>query len=581
MIAIYTYQVYNTGSTIYSFTFTDLSGNLKFFDILPYSSQYFYIKSSSVTSPSPDIIVNLIDSGFSWFHFSSTTSSDTFDFPCSGGTVFSALTIGDIIYTEKVISTENEPEIIFNGCFKLIGSGSTQIYDIFSVLGWNGNPCPPCYTSYCISNTGFSSYNDNYDDTFLNYNGQHYYTGETTGNFIYYISGNTSQWCLSTSLGGTCLLSGKSPCNTSCPDLFNEYFTEGMCVTPTPTPTNYCGNLDFTALFNCEFEPTPSVTPTMTQTPTPTQTPTSTNVCGGFMVDSSISSFSPTPTPTPTNTPTSSTPIYRGCNYTGPATFTIIDDNIICVGSSMYQDCRNGFMYYTTQQLSNPSTGPILKYMVFSAYVNETLTCITYFGTDYAHTSGGDNIVLVAGDFGYVADGACFDCDVVNLPTPTPTPTHTMTPTPTQTPTPTHNVCNPSGLQPSTFLYPSVLKNNGINSNLSYSINLYYKLSGTPNSCYNMLPFPLVAGYPEYTIAPGSLTNTFVTGVTYDIYVTNSQSPLIPVKFGIVSGDFTTYCGTSNPAQVAIPSTSGVTPFYVNVNVWFNSSLNQYSFENC
>jgi hypothetical protein len=579
MVAIETFKIYNTGATLYSsFTFTDSNGDPKSFDIPGNSIQYFYITTTyPVTSPSPDVIV--ISLGIineTWFNFSSTTSSDSFSIFCVKA-VFSAITIGDTTYFEKIISENSTPEtIVDNTCFKLISTGSS-VYDYYTTLGWNGNSCPPCYTSYCISNTGFSSYNDNYDDTFLNYNGQHYYTGETTGNFIYYISGNTSQWCLSTSLGGTCLLSGKSPCNTSCPDLFNEYFTEGMCVTPTPTPTNYCGNVDFTALFNCEFEPTPSVTPTMTQTPTPTQTPTSTNICGGFMVDATISYFSQSPTPTPTNTPTPSSPIHRGCHYGGPVTFTLIDDNIVCVGSSVFQDCVSGFKYFTTNQLTNPNTGPILKFMVFSAYVNRQLRCIMYLGTDYSN-SGGDIISLVSGDYGYGTE-ACFNCDVANLPTPSVTPTHTMTPTPTQTPTPTHNVCNPSGLQPSTFLYPSVLKNNGINSNLSYSINLYYKLSGTPNSCYNMLSFPLIAGYPEYTIAPGNLTNTFVTGATYDIYVTNSQSPLIPVKFGITSGDFISHCGTSNPAQVTIPSTSGVTPFHINVNVTFIS--NQYTFENC
>ena len=582
MVAIETFKIYNTGATLYSsFTFTTSMGDTKSFDIPPNSSQYFYVSTTyPVTSPSPDVIViSLGYLGSNFFNFSSTTSSDTFDF-YGIGTIFSALTIGDTTYFEKIISDSISPETtVLNTCFKLISSGS-PVYDYYSTLGWNGNPCPLCF-SYCVSNTGFSSYNDNYDDTLLNYNGQHYYTGETSGNFIYYISGETSQWCLSTLLGGTCLLSGKSPCNTSCPDLFSSYFSEGVCVTPTPTPTQNCDVLNFSALFNCDFEMTPTTTPTSTTTPTPTQTPTSTNICGGFMVDATISSFSSSPTPTPTQTPTPTSPTYRGCNFSGDVSFNLINDNIICSSSSKYQDCVTGMVYFTNQQLSNPSSGPILKYMVFSAYVNEKLTCITYLGTDYSN-SGSDKIVMVSGDFGNTST-SCFDCNYNIIPTPTMTPTITHTPTMTNTPTPTHNVCNPNNLQTSSFLHPGVLKSSGINSTSAYSINIYYKLSGTLNSCYKKIEVSYIGGYPNYEFASGTLSSTFILGQMYDIYITNGVNPQPSIKFGVGqnSGDFTSYCGISNPAQVTIPSISGVIPFYINVNVWFNQTLNIYSFENC
>ena len=72
----------------------------------------------------------------------------------------------------------------------------------------------PCNSTYCINNTGVPLYNDSYEDTLTNYNGAQYYTGQTNGLFIYYSSGDT-QWCLSDTLGGTCFLSGKSPCSTT------------------------------------------------------------------------------------------------------------------------------------------------------------------------------------------------------------------------------------------------------------------------------------------------------------------------------------------------------------------------------
>jgi hypothetical protein len=435
-----------------------------------------------------------------------------------------------------------------------------------------------CSSTYCISNTGLVGADDNYI-TGGTYNGKSYWTGQTSGWTMYYYTGTTSYWCLSSTLGGPCYLTGKYPCVSSCPDLSNIYVYSGMCPTPTPTPTQNCDVLDFTALFNCEVELTPTPTPTSSITPTPTITPSSTNFCSIIGIDASGYTYTPTPTPTPTNTPTTSLPVYRGCNFSGNVEFNLIDDNIVCVTSSKYQNCITGEVYYTTNQLSNPSTGPILKYMVFSAYVNKKLTCIMYLGTDYSK-NGIDNIVLVSGDYGY-NDKGCFDCNIANLPTPTMTPTMTNTPTPTMTPTPTHNICNPNNLSTQSFKYPSILKNNGINSDLSYSIYLYYKLSGTTNSCYKRIEIPLIAGYPEYSISPGNLTNTFTTGETYDIYVTNSQTPTTPIKFGTTTSDFTSYCGITSPAQVTIPLTSGLIPFHINVNVLFNPSLNKFTFENC
>lgn len=307
-------------------------------------------------------------------------------------------------------------------------------------------PCPS--SIYCISNTGVPLYNDSYEDTLTNYNGVQYYTGQTNGLFIYYSSGDT-QWCLSDTLGGTCFLSGKSPCSTTCPDLCDELFTTGSCPTPTPTPTNNCSSLDFAALFDCDLPPTPSVTPTMTVTPTVTVTPTSSSLCPASFIDATIYSVSPTPTSTPTMTPTPSVMVERDCTFSGAVTYDIINDDIICPFSYEFQDCfYQGKKYYTFDSLENPSSGEISQFMVFNATVNGENKCIHYVGFNN-QISGTDHITLLTGPYGLSSQGKCILCDIINTPTPTPTqtvtPTITLTPTvtrtpsitPTNTPTPT------------------------------------------------------------------------------------------------------------------------------------------------
>jgi hypothetical protein len=113
--------------------------------------------------------------------------------------------------------------------------------------------CP----NYCVSNTGSLTYNDYYIMSVGSYNGINYYIGESNGNFIYFISGDTSQWCLSSSLGGSCFLSGKSPCNNTCPDLSSLYFSEGICPTPSPTPTSTPTVNNYDNIFISEYLPYP------------------------------------------------------------------------------------------------------------------------------------------------------------------------------------------------------------------------------------------------------------------------------------------------------------------------------------
>ena len=287
--------------------------------------------------------------------------------------------------------------------------------------------CKTCTETYCITNTG-----NEYDDTYYldgDYDGYSYWLSNSG---IYYIYYNTTelQWCLSTSLGGFCILSGKSPCFSKCPDLCDEYFFEGSCPTTTTT-TIACSTFDFEAIFDCLAEPSPTPSLTPTNTPTNTPTPSSTSYCSIIGVDVTIDSYTRTPTPTPTVTPSSTPRIDRPCNVLGDVSFTTIEGNISCPSSKQFQDCINGMMYYTTESVPTPSGDTLEQYMIFKAYVDGNLKCISYVGTT-TDVIGVNTIDLVDGPTGYSNLGQCVLCDVVS--SPTPTPTLTMTPTPSGTP---------------------------------------------------------------------------------------------------------------------------------------------------
>ena len=290
-------------------------------------------------------------------------------------------------------------------------------------------PDTNCQSSYCISNTGYPLYNGAYNIA-GDYNNTKYWTGQTSGLYMYYSTGST-RWCLSSTLGGTCLLSGKSPCYSECPDLYNVYLSSGTC--PTPTPTNNCSVLDFNSYFDCE--PVEFVTPTPTPTPTntPTTTVTPTNYCYSIYVDATLEVVDSTPTPTPTVTPTQTPIINRDCNFSGDVTFNTINVSVNCPVSKEFSDCNDpNTIFTTTDVLVNPSGGEITQYMVFNAYVNGLTKCISYVGINY-DIIGGDTIKLNTGPLGYSNAGGCSSCSP--YPTPTPTPTITRTLTPTNTPT--------------------------------------------------------------------------------------------------------------------------------------------------
>jgi len=304
----------------------------------------------------------------------------------------------------------------------------------------------PCSSTYCIKNTGLVGADDNYI-TGGTYNGNTYWTGQTSGWTIYYYTGVTSYWCLSDSLGGSCYLTGKYPCVSSCPDLSNIYVFSGVCLTPTPTPTKNCDVLDFTAIFDCEFIPTPTQTPTATVTPTMTMTPSSTNFCSIIGIDAIGYEYTPTPTPTPSITPTEydentlqrrlfySNEIVRDCPINNSVSFSAITGQIICPGVMKWQDCYNTSKFYYSDSIQGLPLGiSLTDYIIFGAIVDGTIKCISYFGMDYDKLSE-NTITYSSGPYGLSIDGDCINCQIVLTPTPTKTPTKTPTNTPTKTPT--------------------------------------------------------------------------------------------------------------------------------------------------
>ncbi len=131
---------------------------------------------------------------------------------------------------------------IIDGCYTIVSgvTGNTVSFDGTAV---GNTPCESSCSAYCYSNVfcintnlpSYSGYDGNY---YFNgsYNGKVYYTGGTSVRYLYY---NSLNWCLSTSLGGTCDFFGPNPTFSEYPDLDETIMSNGVCV-PTPTPYDPC-----------------------------------------------------------------------------------------------------------------------------------------------------------------------------------------------------------------------------------------------------------------------------------------------------------------------------------------------------
>jgi hypothetical protein len=264
------------------------------------------------------------------------------------------------------------------------------------------------------------------------YNNRYVFSGDVTG--VIYYNSITLQWCLSDTIGGSCLLGGPSPSTSSCPDLWSVIFTNGVCNTTTST-TSPCDVFDFDAYFDCDVPVTPSPTPTNTPTPsfTPTPTPT-TDICNYFTGDIGISGYTTTTTTTPSVTTTTTTVCYSASS--GSVTFTVVNSIFICPGEVyVFIDCVTSQIYYV-EPINAFADVDLNNGYAYSFNINGVPTCATFDGVQEISPN-----VVASGPVSMFT--SCEECENVEpSPTPTLTPTisvsASVTQTPTITPTPTN-----------------------------------------------------------------------------------------------------------------------------------------------
>lgn len=298
-------------------------------------------------------------------------------------------------------------------------------------------PIPCGNNVYCFNTTlsSLTGYTGNYTEA-GSYNSKPYYSGDSiTTSFIYYTG---TYWCLSDSLGGSCLLQGAMPCYSNCPDISATDFTVGPCPSPTPLPVD-CTIFDFNAYFDCDWEPVPTPTPSIPcddvdfditsfgVTPTPTP---SGDFCSGTALSFSLSGYTPvvpTVTLTPSVTLTNTVPVG------GQVTFNMLESTVSCVSVKVLIICETGVEVYTSDSLvyfGLPiTTGTTMLALMTYPGSAKAQTCFTYVRDDEDFSSNTN-----VGDILQVYEN-CNTCSILPTPIPTSTPTPTPTSTPTSTPT--------------------------------------------------------------------------------------------------------------------------------------------------
>jgi hypothetical protein len=313
---------------------------------------------------------------------------------------------------------------------------NTPTPSVTPTIGWNY--CP--VEEYCLL-TYFPD-TDFYDGTYYSagtYNNRTYYLGDV--GYIYY--GNL-QWCLSTTLGGDCILHGNYPYYGTCPDLCAEVFSSGTCVTTTST-TNPCNIFDFNAYFDCDVSTTTTTTIPCSATSVNvtfsayTTTTTTVNPCIGVGGSITISGYTTTTTTAPTTTTTTT---QRNVVVSGDVIYTLVETVFVCNGQTYeFQNCNTNNLYYLDP--SNTFAGvDLFTNYAYNMTINGVQGCYVFNGMSTISSNATVSII----DNWYPD---CSTCQSYGLtPTPTNSPTHTPTNTPTitktQTPTitPTHTPTN-------------------------------------------------------------------------------------------------------------------------------------------
>ena len=281
----------------------------------------------------------------------------------------------------------------------------------------------PCSSNYCISGTSLV-YDDTYGIAPGTYSGYDYFTGLTNGYFIFY-SGTEDRWCVAPNLGDPCELFGPNPITDTCPDLYDEFFNSGSCVT-TSTTTSPCIGFDFDAVFDCAIPPTPTPSVTVTPTVTPTPSITPSNPCP---VAANISAIkSPLkPSPTPTITPSTTPIVTRPCNFSGTVQYNIIEGYIKCANSSKFEDCFTGEYHFTTEIIFDQNGQSLIENYVYGGLIDGVSSCFIFRG--FVEYISGPSVISITNIYGSANEGKCIECQPVPTSTPTVTPTPTITPT--------------------------------------------------------------------------------------------------------------------------------------------------------
>lgn len=203
--------------------------------------------------------------------------------------------------------------------------------------------------------------------------------------------------------------------------------------TPTVTPTN-----TVTPTMTSSPNSSPNPTPTQTKTPTKTPTNTPTQTKTPTVTPTQTKTSTPTPTVTKTQTPTpTQTPQYCEC-----VSFIISQDNINSASGNTNTSLNNVLNIISSTNVLCGNLGPINQLVTsantYSSCVirgTESNISITYYQNNVLQTTGGGDIIVVAGS-------VCSSINLCDNPLPLPTPTNTVTPsvtpTITRTPTPTY-----------------------------------------------------------------------------------------------------------------------------------------------
>jgi len=257
----------------------------------------------------------------------------------------------------------------------------------------------PCQISQFCLNSYFTPL-EIYDGEYFSagtYNSRLYYTA-TTGAYIFYNT-TTTTWCLSTVIGGDCILKGPTPCNGSCPDFNPVYFSSGVCLTTTTT-TSECETFNFEGYFDCAPTAiTPSLSATLTPTPTMTMTPSSTNYCFSYNSDVSFSSY----TSTTTTSTTTTTTINRDLVVIGSENFNLINTIFLSPGQCYgFELCDSSVEYYVQPTILFDNINLIIG-RIYDLNINGVNSCLTFLGA----VTASPNAIVTQINNNYVNCASC------------------------------------------------------------------------------------------------------------------------------------------------------------------------------